>query len=168
MRVLKRFFALFLVLTFCTSSLLISTISSFAEEGNSENALLYGTYSGQYDNGQPMTFSISSVDLESKTFTGHVRIENSFATIDKDVSGSLNLQNDYFECSFSFSYHWWITNYDAVFTIKIDPFNGVATGDGGGGILIYSDEILMNTTVNKFYNKTLSYCEDDMKMCMDL
>lgn len=61
---MKRFFSIFLVFIFCISSIIINTIPSFAEENNSENDLLYGIYSGQYDDGEPMTFSISSVDLD--------------------------------------------------------------------------------------------------------
>ncbi|MGN1124458.1 MAG: hypothetical protein ACI4RR_08955 [Eubacterium sp.] len=147
---------------------MVSVFASFPIEVEANNNVFTASYSGTYDSSTPMEFDIYNVDLSNNTFSGHIKINHQLVTINKDISGTITLYSDYYVCSFGFSFYWFITTYDAVFTIKIDPFNGVATGDGGGGILIYSDEILMNTTVNKFYNKTLSYCEDDMKMCMDL
>ena len=147
---------------------MVSVFASFPIEAEANNNVFTSSYSGTYDASTPMEFDIYNVDLSNNTFSGHVKINHQLVTINKDISGTITLYSDYYVCCFGFSFYWFITTYDAAFNIRIDPFNGVATGDGGGGILIYSDEILMNGTVNKFYNKTLSYCEDDMKMCMSL
>ncbi|MGN1420994.1 MAG: hypothetical protein ACI4XC_05725 [Eubacterium sp.] len=94
-----------------------------------------------------MEFDIYNVDLSNNTFSGHVYIDHDLVTVDKNVLGTIKLYEDYYVCNFNFNFHWLITSYDAVFTININPFTGVATGEGGGGILIFSDEILMNGNI---------------------
>ncbi|MGN0528409.1 MAG: hypothetical protein ACI4IE_04680 [Eubacterium sp.] len=148
-------------------SMVFSVFASFPLEAEANNNSFSASYSGTYDSSSPMSFDIYNVDIEQRTFTGHIYIKGELATINKDISGNIAFYDDYYECDFQFKY-FLFTNYDAVFYIRIYPEKGIATGEGGGGIIIYSSAISLQGTVDKFYNKTFSYSEDDMKMCMEL
>ncbi len=148
--------------------LTISLLFSFPLESEANNAIYSSEYIGTYDADTPMEFYIYTINTVDNTFTEHVNINHQLVTISKDISGTLSLYDNYYTCSFGFTYYWWITNYDAIFDISVDPFTGIATGYGGGGILISSDDIFLTGTTNRLYNKELSYSENDMKMCMSL
>ena len=134
-------------------SMVFSVFASFPLEAEANNNSFSASYSGTYDSSSPMSFDIYNVDIEQRTFTGHIYIKGELATINKDISGNIAFYDDYYECDFQFKYYAWFTNYDAVFYIRIYPEKGIATGEGGGGIIIYSSAISLQGTVDKFYNK---------------
>lgn len=144
----KRTISLFIVMT-----LIFSIIVPFPIEAEANNNTFSASYSGTYDSSTPMSFDIYNVDIEQRTFTGHIYIKGELATIDKSISGNIAFYDEYYECDFQFKYYAWFTNYDAVFYIRIYPEKGIATGEGGGGIIIYSSAISLQGTVDKFYNK---------------
>lgn len=134
---------------------------------NAQNSTYTAEYSGYYSSSTTFKFSISSINKDNNTFNGHIRIEHPLVTIDKDVSGQISLYDTYYKCSFMFSYFWLITNYSTYFDVTVYPHTGVAIGSGGGGLLVNGSDFELNGTINKFYNSNISYCEDDMKLCMN-
>lgn len=125
-------------------------------------------YVGKYDAETPMEFSIDRINIQDKTFTGKIKTNDGLVDINEQISGNIKLNESDFECSFGFKYRSWLTTYDAYFTLNIDPFKGSVTGNGGGGLLIFSENISLHGTVFEHYNKWLSYNENDMIMCMEL
>ena len=160
---MKRILSLFLALTISLSIVIIDNKTSYASTDTCINA---SSYTGTYNGSNPMEFTINSVNKDNGTFTGHIKINHQYVTINNVISGSIALNQQNFVCTFGFSYDWFITTYDTTFTITVDPFTGTATGYGGGGILI-AGNVSLTGTINPYYNQTLSYSESDMKMCMD-
>ncbi len=128
------------------------------------------SYSGYYDSVTKFDFSIYNVDKEKGTFNGHVIIKDneSSVDVDKDVSGTIEYYADYFICNFSVKYRWLFSSYTATFKITVHPFEGTATGSGGGGILLGIDDFQLYGSTLDYYSEDFSYNENDMKMCMAL
>ncbi len=125
--------------------------------------MFMGYYSGTYDNSNPMEFEIYNIDTIHNTFTGHVKITTDLANADEDITGKVDIREDYFICSFGFKQ--WI--YDTTFSITVYPKTGIAEGYGGGGLFINGNIYLIGTR-DPFYNEQSNYSENDMKMCMAL
>lgn len=164
MRFFKSFVSIFLSLNIILSLICVCERADAETVSDSISA----TYSGNYDSNVPFVFDIYSVNYNENTFTGHVKIDDSdmIISIDTNISGKITLYSSYYICNFSFKYKWLFTSYDAVFTITVFPYEGRAVGDGGGGMLIYSQDFPLNGTVDNSYNKFLSYSEKDMELCM--
>ena len=160
---MRRIISLVLALLISLSIVIIDNKASYA---NTDYCINSSIYTGTYDGSTPMEFTINSVNKEDNTFTGHVKINHQLVSIDKDISGSITLNQQNFVCTFGFSFYWLITTYDTTFEITVDPLTGIATGYGGGGVLIAGD-VNLTGTINPYYNQSLSYNENDMKMCMD-
>lgn len=159
------------VFSLCLSIIIVISAFTFDYTFTLANTRdISASYSGDYASNAPFVFDIYSVNYNENTFTGHVKIDDSdmIISIDTDISGKITLYSSYYICNFSFKYKWLFTSYDAVFMITVFPYEGRAVGDGGGGMLIYSQDFPLNGTVDNSYNKFLSYSEDDMKLCMVL
>lgn len=155
-----------IILSFAIISTTIAAIP-FKSNASTKSSFV-ASYSGTYDGTTPMEFKISSYDTENGTFVGYLRIDDSLVNIDQYVSGRAYFYGPYYECHIEFDYRWIFTTYDAAFNLKVDPFAGTVTGEGGGGMLFFSETIYLTGTVDKFYNSSFSYNEDDMKLCMTL
>ena len=160
----KKFLSIILSFAIISTTVVVIPFKSKA----SPKSAFVASYSGTYDGSTPMEFKISSYDTENGTFVGYLRIDDSLVNIDQYVSGRAYFYGPYYECHIEFDYRWIFTTYDAAFNLRIDPYTGTVTGDGGGGMLFFSDTINLKGTVDKFYNSSFSYNEDDMKMCMAL
>lgn len=159
---LKRIISIFMSITILSTMFAFPTINSNAQTENN-----FAAFSGTYDYESPIEFKIYNVN-NNNTFLGNIKLNDTLATINKQVTGEIYFYDDYYTCKFTCSYRWLFTTYEAAFLFKIDPYDGTLTGEGGGGMLLFSDNISMKGTINKFYDKSLSYSEYDMKMCMAL
>ena len=155
-----------IILSFAIISTTVATLPF--RSNASEKSEFVALYSGTYDGSTPMEFKILSYDMENGTFVGYLYIDDSLVKIDRYVSGRAYFYGPYYECHIEFDYRWLFTTYGAAFNLRIDPYTGTVTGDGGGGMLFFSDTINLKGTVDKFYNSSFSYNKNDMKMCMDL
>ncbi len=159
---LKRIISMLMSITILSTMFAFPTINSNAQPSSN-----FAAFSGTYDYESPIEFKIYNVN-NNNTFLGNIKLNDTLATINKQVTGEIYFYDDYYTCKFTCSYRWLFTTYEAAFLFKIDPYDGTLTGEGGGGMLLFSDNISMKGTINKFYDKSLSYSEYDMKMCMAL
>lgn len=154
-------------LSIILSFAIILSVNAFSPiVSKAQNYSYAAEYSGNYSSSTPFKFNIYSINKNDNTFSGHIKIEDPLVNIDKDISGEIDLYDTSYKCTFRFSYFWFITTYDALFDVTVCPLTGEAVGNGGGGILLASVDFKLNGTVDKFYNRNLSYNEDDMKLCM--
>jgi hypothetical protein len=161
---IKKFLSI--ILSF---AIILTTVAIMPFKGDAGvKSEFVASYFGTYDGTTPMEFKISSYDIENGTFVGYLYIDDSLVKIDRYVSGRAYFYGLYYECHIEFDYRWIFTTYDAAFNLRIDPYTGTVTGDGGGGMLFFSDTINLKGTVDKFYNSSFSYNKNDMKMCMAL
>lgn len=89
---IKKTISIFIIV-----SLMFSVFASFSLEAEA-NTTFSASYSGTYDSSSPMSFDIYNVDIEQRTFTGHIYIKGELATINKDISGNITFYDDYYEC----------------------------------------------------------------------
>lgn len=161
---IKKFIALILSILIATLNIYIIPLS--VEAKGPENYI--SSYVGTFDGDRPMQFKITSYDTNLQKFTGYLYLNDALIVIDREISGTAVFYPTYYECHFEFNYKWLFTSYDAAFNLKVDACAGKVTGEGGGGVLFYSDNILLTGDINRFYNESFSYSENDMKMCMSM
>lgn len=144
-------------------------INTYASE-TSENVSFSAMYLGQSSDGTlDVYFSISSVS--ENTFNGHLTIKdsNSLLSVDTDISGDITFFEDHYRCYAEFKTSWLFVKYNSNITVDVYPIEGKAYCTGGGeGWMFQVDSLELNGTKNGFYNKQLSYNENDMKLCMAL
>lgn len=145
MRTIDKIISIILSLSAICSIITADNNIAFADNNTSTIA----TYSGYYDSSKPFQFDIYNIDVNKSTFGGHVKIDASdiYINIDKDISGQISLHEDYYVCSFGFTYKWLFTSYDAMFTVKVCPYEGRAVCDGGGGMLFADTDFQLTGTV---------------------
>lgn len=160
MNKLKKFISLLMA---CAVILSVCPIMPIKAEA--KDIVFSATYSGEFSSNVPMVFSIATINPESKTFTGHLKIDDKLVKIDKDITGTVNFRDEYYSCQTKFKSGY----YEYAFNFDVYPLKGAATMvSGGGGWLLASINCPMTGTVNKFYTKSMLYDEADMKMCMAL
>lgn len=164
MKIKKNFLSIMLIISIVFSINILTPTESNAQEYS-----FSASYSGNNNSENTFEFSISYVNKYNKTFKGHITIKDTslMVNIDMDITGTITFYKTYYTCTFKFNYRWWITSYQTLFTITVNPFEGTAYADGGGGILVYTD-FPLSGTINEYYNSNLSYNENDMKLCMTL
>ena len=144
-------------------------LNTYASE-TSENVSFSAMYLGQSSDGTlDVYFSISSVS--ENTFNGHLTIKdsNSLLNVDTDISGDITFLEDHYRCYAEFKTSWLFVKYNSNITVDVYPMEGKAYCTGGGeGWMFQVDNLELNGTKNSFYNKQLSYNENDMKLCMAL
>ena len=144
-------------------------INTYASK-TSENVSFSSMYLGQSSDGTlDVYFSISSVS--ENTFNGHLTIKdsNSLLNVDTDISGDITFLEDHYRCYAEFKTSWLFVKYNSNITVDVYPMEGKAYCTGGGeGWMFQVDNLELNGTKNSFYNKQLSYNENDMKLCMAL
>lgn len=164
----KRLIAFLTVMTIFINMWLVP-INTYASK-TSENVSFSAMYLGQSSDGTlDVYFSISSVS--ENAFNGHLTIKdsNSLLSVDTDISGDITFFEDHYRCYAEFKTSWLFVKYNSNITVDVYPMEGKAYCTGGGeGWMFQVDSFELNGTKNGFYNKQLSYNENDMKLCMAL
>lgn len=163
----NRFVALLLVISIFSTLIISKPITVKANN----HITFHAEYSGKYDSKDDIIFTIHTINIDKNTFTGHLYYQcqtDKRLAIDSDVSGTITFYKDYYVCSFSCEYHYFLLKNSVSFVITIYPFTGEATGSGIDGFYFLDNNFTLNGTVNGFYDETLSYKDNDMRMCMAL
>ena len=127
---LKRIISMLMSITILSTMFAFPTINSNAQPSSN-----FAAFSGTYDYESPIEFKIYNVN-NNNTFLGNIKLNDTLATINKQVTGEIYFYDDYYTCKFTCSYRWLFTTYEAAFLFKIDPYDGTLTGEGGGGMLL--------------------------------
>lgn len=162
-----RIIALLLVISIFSTLIISKPITVKANS----HITFHAEYIGTYDSNDDLIFSVYNVDVKTNTFNGHIyyrSYDNSSFIIDKDVSGNITFQYNFYTCSFDVSYIYSLFSNTIHFDITVYPQTGTAVGSGTDGFLFWDEDFELQGTINKFYDEKMSYNEEDMKMCMAL